>query len=69
MQGPGEEKEHKQNAVVEGEYAKGSASVEDFEEVGAGACVQQDPGDQKTGEDEEEIDAEVAGLAELVEEI
>jgi len=66
---PSEKKQHDENAVVEGEDAKGAAGVEGLEEVREGTCVEQNAGDEKAGENEEEIDAEVAGLADAVEEI
>jgi len=37
--------------------------------VGASARVEQDAGDEKAGENEEEVDAEVAGFAELIEKV
>lgn len=69
MKRPSEKKQHDENAVVEGEDAKGAAGVEGFEEVREGACVEQDAGDEKAGENEEEVDAEVAGLANAIDEI
>lgn len=69
MKRAGKKKQHDENAVVEREDAEGAAGVEGLEEVREGACVEQNAGDEKAGENEEEVDAEVAGLADAVEKI
>jgi hypothetical protein len=69
VQGPGEEKQYKEDAIVEREDAQGAAGIEGFEEVGAVARVQKDAGDEKAGENEEEINADVAGSADVVDQI
>jgi len=56
MKRAGEEKQKKEDAVVEGKDAERAADVEGFEEVGLMERVQKDAGDEKAGEDKEEVD-------------
>jgi hypothetical protein len=69
MQGPGEEKKQEEDSVIEGEDAERAAGVEGLEEVRDVKSVEQNASDEEAGEDEEEIDADVRGCADLVQEI
>ena len=69
MERTGEEQEDDQDAVVEREDAECAASVEGFEVVGDVERVDQDAGDEEAGENEEEVDADVAGRADAGEEV
>jgi hypothetical protein len=69
VQRPGEEEKEDERTVVEGEDAESAAGVKGFEEVGDVEGVEQNAGDEEAGEDEEEIDADVGGCADLVEEV
>jgi hypothetical protein len=63
----GEDEEDEESAVIEGKDAQGAASVELGEKARVGTCIEQDAGDEESGEDEEEVDAEepeVEGVAE-----
>jgi hypothetical protein len=62
MQRPGEEKEKDQETVVEGEDAEGAAGVEGFEEVWLVESVEEDPGDEEAGENEEKVHPDVEGV-------
>src|ERR1700733_9372147 len=64
-----EEQKKNEKAVVQREDAESAAGVEGLEEMGDVQGVEQDTGDQKAGEHKEEIDADIRGSADLVQEI
>src|SRR3984885_3659624 len=64
-----EEQKKNEKAVVKREDAESAAGVEGLEEMGDVQGVEQDTGDQKAGEHKEEIDADIRGSADLVQEI
>ena len=61
MQGPGEAECEQEETVVERKDAQGTAGVKGLEEVGYVQGVKEDACDEEAGESEEEIDADVCG--------
>jgi len=69
MEWTGEEQKDDQDSVVKREDAECAAGVEGLEVVGDIEGVDQDAGDEEAGENEEEIDADIAGFADVGEEV
>src|SRR4051812_38390960 len=56
-----EDEADEEHAVIEREDAQGAAGVKIAKEMRRSLGVEEDSGDEKTGEDEEEVDADAAG--------
>ena len=63
------EEQKYEDAVIKRKDAKDAAGIEGFEEVGDVERVDQNAGDKKSGEREEEIDANIGRAADHIDEI
>jgi hypothetical protein len=65
MKWPGEEKQQKEDAIIEGKDTECAADVEGLEEVRLMERVQKDAGDEKAGEDKKEVDPDIEGANDM----
>jgi hypothetical protein len=69
MKRPCQQKQDYQDAIVEREDAECAAEIEVFEKVRSMERVQKDAGDEKAGEDEEEVDPNIRGHQDAVHQV